>query len=142
MNWKIKYISTTRLLFESWILSISRKISRPCLSKLTISGTVAPAFLLGKVTPMGWLQLVGSLKLYVSSAEYSLFYRALLQKRPKFLRRLLIVVTPYICVSPSCGLDCDPGFRKENWRHVEAGSRMSLGSSCLILFPWLINSLE
>jgi len=31
---------------------------------------------------MGWLRLVGSLKLYVSFAEYSLFYRALLQKRP------------------------------------------------------------
>jgi len=31
---------------------------------------------------MGWLRLVGSLKLQVSFAEYSLFYRALLQKRP------------------------------------------------------------
>jgi len=30
---------------------------------------------------MGWLRLVGSLKLQVSSAEYRLFYRALLQKR-------------------------------------------------------------
>jgi len=30
----------------------------------------------------GWLRLVGSLKLWVSFAEYSLFYRALLQKRP------------------------------------------------------------
>jgi len=31
---------------------------------------------------MGWLRLVGSLKFQVSLAEYSLFYRALLQKRP------------------------------------------------------------
>jgi len=31
---------------------------------------------------MGWLRLVGSLKLQVSFAEYHLFYRALLQKRP------------------------------------------------------------
>jgi len=31
---------------------------------------------------MGWLRLVGSLKSDVSFAEYSLFYRALLQKRP------------------------------------------------------------
>ena len=31
---------------------------------------------------MGWLRLVGSLKLQLSSAEYRLFYRALLQKRP------------------------------------------------------------
>ena len=31
---------------------------------------------------MGWLRVVGSLKLQVSFAEYRLFYRALLQKRP------------------------------------------------------------
>jgi len=31
---------------------------------------------------MGWLRLVGAIKLDVSLAEYSLFYRALLQKRP------------------------------------------------------------
>ena len=31
---------------------------------------------------MGWLRLVGSLKLKVSFVENSLFYRALLQKRP------------------------------------------------------------
>jgi len=47
-------------------------------------------------THMKWLQLVGSLKLQVSSAEYSLFYRALLQKRPIILRSLLIVATPYL----------------------------------------------
>jgi len=31
---------------------------------------------------IGWLRLVGSLKLWVSFAEYRLFYRSLLQKRP------------------------------------------------------------
>ena len=45
---------------------------------------------------MGWLRLVGSLKLQVSFAEYCLFYRALLQKRPIILRSLLIVATPYL----------------------------------------------
>ena len=45
---------------------------------------------------MGWLWLVGSLKSQVSFAEYSLFYRALLQKRPVILRSLLIVATPYL----------------------------------------------
>jgi len=44
---------------------------------------------------MGWLRLVGSLKLQDSFAEYSLFYRALLQKRPILSRSLLIVATPY-----------------------------------------------
>ena len=44
---------------------------------------------------MGWLRLVGFLKLQVSFAEYHLFYRALLQKRPIILRSLLVVATPY-----------------------------------------------
>ena len=48
---------------------------------------------------MGWLRVVGSLKLQVSFAEYSLFYRALLQKRPVVLRSLLIVATPYLYIS-------------------------------------------
>jgi len=46
---------------------------------------------------MGWLRLVGSLKLYVSFAEYSLFYGALLQKRLIIVRSLLTVTTPYQC---------------------------------------------
>jgi len=41
------------------------------------------------------LRIVGSLKSYVSFAEYRLFYRALLQKRPMILRSLLIVAAPY-----------------------------------------------
>jgi len=44
---------------------------------------------------MGLLRLVGSLTFYVSFAEYSLFYRALLQKKPMILRSLVIVPTPY-----------------------------------------------
>ena len=47
---------------------------------------------------MGWLRLVGSLKLYVSFAEYRLFYRALLRKRPIILRSLLTVATTPYCV--------------------------------------------
>jgi len=37
---------------------------------------------------MGWLRSVGSSKSQVSFAEYSLSHRALLQKRPNFLRSL------------------------------------------------------
>jgi len=44
---------------------------------------------------MGWLELVGSIKLQVSFPEYRLFYRALLQKRPIILSILLTVATPY-----------------------------------------------
>jgi len=43
---------------------------------------------------MGWLRFVGSLKSYVSFADYSLFYRTLSQKRLLILRSLLIVAPP------------------------------------------------
>ena len=44
---------------------------------------------------MGWLRLVGSLKLYVSYAKgpYKIYY--ILQNRPIILRSPLIVVTPH-----------------------------------------------
>ena len=44
-----------------------------------------------------WLRLVNSLRLQISFAEYRLFYRDLLQKRPIILRSLLSVATPYTC---------------------------------------------
>ena len=47
---------------------------------------------------MGWLRLVGSIKVWVSFVEYSLFYRALLQNRPYISRSILIVSTPQTSV--------------------------------------------
>jgi len=44
---------------------------------------------------MGWLRSVESIKLLVSFAEYCLFYKALLQKRPINLSILLTEATPY-----------------------------------------------
>jgi len=44
---------------------------------------------------MGWLRLVGSLKLQFSLTEHHLFYLALLQKRPTILRSLQVLATPY-----------------------------------------------
>jgi len=44
---------------------------------------------------MGWLRLVGSLKLYVSFAKEPYTREYILQKRPRIWRRLLIVATPY-----------------------------------------------
>jgi len=43
---------------------------------------------------MGWLRLVGSLNLHVPLGNIGLFCRALLQKRPVFLRSLILVATP------------------------------------------------
>jgi len=48
---------------------------------------------------MGWLRLVGSLKLQVSLENIGLFCRALLKKRPIMLRSLLIGATPYTYAS-------------------------------------------
>jgi len=45
---------------------------------------------------MGCLRSVASMKLQVSFAKYSLFYRALLQKRPIILSILLTEATPYV----------------------------------------------
>jgi len=55
---------------------------------------------------MEWLRLVGSLKLQVSIGEYSLFYRALVQKRPTILRSLLIEATPNADVKNDWILAC------------------------------------
>jgi len=43
---------------------------------------------------MGWLRLVGSLKLYVSFATEDYKRDDILQKSPKILQSLLIVATP------------------------------------------------
>jgi len=51
---------------------------------------------------IGWLRLVGSIKLQVSFAEYRLFYWALLSKRPTILSILLIVILsihPIVCAA-------------------------------------------
>ena len=45
---------------------------------------------------MGWLRLVGSLKLWVSFAKETYKRDDILQKRPVILRSLLIVATPYL----------------------------------------------
>jgi len=45
---------------------------------------------------MGWLRLVGSVKLQVSFAKDPYKRDDILQKRPMILRSLLIVANPYI----------------------------------------------
>jgi len=51
---------------------------------------------------MGWLRLVGSLKLLVSFAKEPYQRDYILQKRPIILRSLLIVATPYTINYESC----------------------------------------
>jgi len=55
----------------------------------TISADLVRAYV-----TIGWLRLVGSIQIYVSFAEYSLFYRAPLQKKPIILSMLLTEAIP------------------------------------------------
>jgi len=80
-------------------LKASYGSSPPCIIRVsyTTAGkhTRCHQFLIHYCDGMRWLRLVGSLKWWVSFAEYSLFCRALLQKRPTILRSLLIIATSY-----------------------------------------------
>ena len=79
-----------------------------------------------KERDMGWLRLVGSLKVQVSFAEFRLLYRALLQKRPIVLRSLLLVATPYISVT-----DGDPKHTRHTYTHATLSPQKSHSlSSC------------
>jgi len=55
---------------------------------------------------IGWLRLVGSLKVKVSIAKEPYKRDDILQKRPKILRSLLIAATPYVLMTliPACSL--------------------------------------
>ena len=88
--------------------SVCDTLSPKCVSytlgcqKLTVSYSLSSHNSVCIIITIGWLRLVGSLKSYVSFAEYRLFYRALLQKRPMILRSLLIVDTTYhLCITVS-----------------------------------------
>ena len=72
-------------------LSFSLSLSLSLFLSLPVSPTLSRAIMSG----MRWLQAVDSLRIWVSFAEYRLFYRALLQQRPIFLGSLLIVAAPY-----------------------------------------------
>jgi len=62
---------------------------------------------------MGWLRSVGSIKLKVSFAEYRLFYRALLQKRPVISCILLTESTP----GYMAGFECCVSMRMPVYTH-------------------------
>ena len=67
---------------HEWVMSHMKKSCR-----ITYECVVLPR--------MGWLRIVGSIKLQVSSAEFRLFYRALLQTRLIILLIPLTKATPY-----------------------------------------------
>jgi len=82
---------------------------------------------------MGWLRLVGSLKLWVSFAEYRLFYRALLQKRPIILRSLLIEATHiehpfFFCLAYVCHASFWRANREQDRKRMDC----CIGPVCLI----------
>ena len=104
------YISIARTLDNHARGEVSNETARSCASCAWLNWKVSEtvccprhygvAMACVALGIMGWLRLVGSFKLQVSFAEYSLFYRALLQKRHIILRSLLIVATPYALLHP------------------------------------------
>ena len=80
---------------------------------------------------MGWLRLVGSLKLQVSFTEYRLFYKALLQKRPIILRSLLIVATPQDHEGNRIGIAIQKAGQLD--KHLESSKQ-----NCYIISLWVI----
>ena len=68
------------------ITSFSMSVTLPRMPSLSLSLPPPNTVRQQNFAGIGWLRLVGSLKLQVSFAEYSLFYRALLQKRSIILR--------------------------------------------------------
>jgi len=91
------------------------------------------------VSDMGWLRSVGSRKLYVSFAEYSLFYRALLQKRPIILSILLTEATAYEASHRPLGggfvwWKRDSLIERERKRERERDVRMARRRTTLVSF--------
>jgi len=110
-----------------------------CYCALTHAHTHSLSFSLSlsRVLPVcssGWLRSVGSIKSLVSFAEYRLFYRALLQKRPRISRSLLIVATPYgYCTHCHFAL-----LLQHSLTHTDSLS-LSLSSSCFAF--WAVHTI-
>ena len=66
---------------------------------------------------VGWLRLVGSLKSHVSFAGYSLFYRALLQKRP--------IILIYVPIGMRSSLHLHSGMRT-GWRRLIGSPKLQI----------------
>jgi len=80
---------------------------------------------------MGWLRLVGSLKLQVSFSKYSFFYKALLKKRPTILRSLLIVATPYVW--HDCSFVCHNSIICATWLAYMCDMTLHLNGNITLL---------
>jgi len=109
-------ISTSKFTFVTFLvqmppLYIATLIGYKCHPYISTRGNIPIGYIIQLTngpTPIGppsfrrydtgWLRLVGSLKLQVSFAEYSLFHRALLQKRPIISRSPLIVATSHLMI--------------------------------------------
>ena len=86
-------------------------------------------------TPIGWLQLVGSIKLQVFSVEYSPFYRTLLQKRPIMLSILLTEATPMILADETYPQGVKWWFVQTMSRRMRARRKKPI---IALLWYWLI----
>jgi len=80
------------------------------------------------LTNMGWLRLVGSLKLQVSFAKEPYKRDDILQKRPIILRSLLMVATPYLS-----------GYRRKRLHISPKKKKIQTPYTCV---PWCIHTCD
>ena len=88
---------------------------------------------------MGWLRLVGSIKLQVSFTEYSLFYRSLLQKRPVTLSILLIESHPISYITALSYIISERNIRTLHIRAVYMSQRSHKSHQSIILLSYIIS---
>jgi len=101
----------------------------------TVSTTMGWLRLVGSLKlQVSWLRLEGSLKLHVSFAEYCLFYRALLQRRPMILRSLQIEFARYWQLTNWWWGSKKPQRRREN--------NQGQNSSSSRYFVWKLQSFS
>jgi len=84
--------------------SVLQCVAAWCSHELSGCSQVSNMCVCVSYTYMGWLRLVGSLKLQVSFAKEPYKRDDILQKRPIILSSLLMVATPYQCVAVCCSI--------------------------------------
>jgi len=100
-----------------WEVSMLRIAPCVCVCACVCVSLVWEVSTLQIAPTMGWLPSVGSIKLQVSFAEYRLFYRALLQKRPIIFLILLTKAAAYRMTIVA--------WQKKNVSHVTDWMRFS-----------------
>jgi len=122
--------ANTHTQYFSLCLSLSLAFSLSLPLSLSLALTLPPSFSCNQPPldrAMGWLRSVGSIKLYVSFAEYRLFYRSLLQKRAMVSR--IDIITGQHAHTLSCVVSLSPSLPRSPPPPPSRSSLLSLPHS-------------